>query len=81
VNGSPIELPLAAEDEIQTPLIAKQPPFARLMPPVDWKVEVAVVKFAIPCTERSEPGVDVPMPMRPVFVTMKFVALEEPITN
>ena len=38
-------------------------------------------KFATPCTDNKEPGVVVPMPTRPAFVTMKFVAVEEPMTN
>jgi hypothetical protein len=39
VNGSPIELLLAAEDEMQTPLIAKQP-FVILRPPTPRIVDV-----------------------------------------
>ena len=61
-------VPPAAEAEPpverQVPLIAKQPA-ARLSPPVPTKVEVAVVKFATPCTENTEPGVEVPIPRLP----------------
>jgi hypothetical protein len=51
---------------MQVPFTAKQP-FARLIPPVEEKVEVAVLKL-IPLVfpmERSEPGVVVPMPTDP----------------
>ena len=36
-------------------------------PPVETKLDVAVVKFATPCTEKREPGVEVPMPTRPLL--------------
>ena len=36
-------------------------------PPVEVRVEVAVVKFADPCTEKREPGVEVPTPTRPLL--------------
>ena len=39
-------------------------------PPVEVRVEVAVVKFADPCTERMEPGVEVPMPTSPFAFTV-----------
>ena len=54
----------------QTPPIAKQP-FVRLRPPVELKVEVAVVKLAMPWIESSEPGVVVaPIPTLPEELTM-----------
>jgi hypothetical protein len=64
------------------PLIAKQPP-EMLMPPVELNVDVAVEKlmpFVLPMA-RSEPGVVEPMPTFPLFVTMKFVAVDDPTTN
>ena len=50
----------------QVPFIAKHPP-VRLIPPVVLNVEVAVEKLMPPVlpTERSEPGVVVPIPKRP----------------
>jgi hypothetical protein len=48
--------------------------------PVEYKVEVPVVKFAIPLIEKSEPGVVVPMPTLPFPRTLKRVALVEEAT-
>ena len=49
-----------------TPLTAKHPA-ARSMPPVDTNVVVAVRKFAIPPIEKTVPGVEVPIPTRPLL--------------
>ena len=38
-------------------------------------------KRPLPCTERSEDGVVVPIPTKPAFVTRKLVPVEEPIAN
>ena len=61
-------------------LIAKHPA-AMFMPPVDEKDVVAVVKLAVPCIAKSEPGDVVPMPTRPAPSIMKCVAVVEPIAN
>jgi hypothetical protein len=37
--------------------------------------------YAFPATESVEPGVEVPMPMRPAFVATNVVPVDEPITN
>lgn len=37
------------------------------MPPDDVNVVVAAVKFATPCIDSMEPGVDVPMPTSPFW--------------
>ena len=39
--------------------------------PVAPAVPGVAVKFAMPWTERREPGVEVPMPTLPAFVTMR----------
>src|SRR3989344_6639117 len=44
-------------------------------------VEVPLWKFATLLMENKLPGVVVPIPTFPPFVTMKFVAVEEPMTN
>src|SRR5689334_10999681 len=64
------------DGERQEPLMAKQPPFARLMPPVALKVEVAWVKFAMPARESKEPGVEVPRPRKPFAFNVNALALE-----
>lgn len=40
-----------------------------------------VVKLAMPWMERSDPGVDVPMPTKPELVTTKLVPVVDPIAN
>src|SRR3989338_780352 len=44
-------------------------------------VEVPLWKFATPLMENKLPGVVVPIPTFPPLVMMKFVAVEEPMTN
>ena len=66
--------------ERQLPLTAKQPA-ARLIPPVPYSEDVAVVRLATPCTEKREPGVVVPTPTLPAFVITKSVLLDEPTEN
>ena len=51
----------------QVPFTAKHQA-ARLMPPVPYKEEVAVVKFAMLLRDNSEPGEEVPMPTLPALV-------------
>ena len=67
--------PASDENERQVPEIAKQP-LAMFQPPVETRVEVAVVKFPTPCTERMEPGVEVPMPTSP-FAVIVSAGVEE----
>ena len=50
--------------ERHEPAIAKHP-LLRLRPPTETSDEVAVVKFPTPCTEKSDPGVEVPTPTSP----------------
>lgn len=50
-------------------------------PPVEENVDVAVEKFATPWTERSEPGVDVPIPTRPPLLIRKNDDAEEPTAS
>ena len=51
----------------QLPPTAKQPVERLMPPPVEVNVDVPLAtKFPTPCTERSEPGVEVPMPMLPL---------------
>ncbi len=51
-----------------------------LIPPVEAKVVVAVVKLATPLTEKSVPGVVVPIPTKPELVTVKRVVEAESTT-
>ena len=51
--------------DTHVPLTAKHP-VAMLMPPVPYKLVVAVVKFAMLFSERREPGEVVPIPTLPV---------------
>ena len=65
-------------------MMAKQPLAMLMPPPVEPKVEVAVVEKLMPFVEpieRREPGVVEPRPTLPLLVTMKLVALDEPMTN
>ena len=67
----------------QVPFTAKQPD-VRLMPVPNVEVAVLLmlIVFApVPPSERSVPGVVVPMPMLPLLVMTKLVALEDPTTN
>ena len=73
--------PESVECVRQLPEIAKHPAARLKPPPVETMVEVEVVKFAIALMLKSEPGVEVPMPTLPAFVTTKFVAVELPIAN
>ena len=68
-------VPVNDESERQLPETAKQPA-ARLRPPVPYSEEVAVVRFVTPCTEKSEPGVEVPIPTRPLFVIVNAGVVE-----
>ena len=56
-------------------------PAAMFTPPVDEKDVVAVVKLAVPCIAKREPGDVVPMPMSPELVMRKCVAVVDPTTN
>ena len=73
-----VTVPEPSPPPTQVPLIAKQPA-VKLIPPVDWNVEVAVVKFPIPWTERSEPGEVVPMPTEPEAVMTNCVVVPAPL--
>ena len=45
-------------------------------PPVETKLDVAVVRFTTPCTDKREPGVEVPTPTSP-FEVMTSAGVEE----
>jgi len=73
--------PESVEKLRQLPAIAKHPAAMLSPPPVETMVEVEVVKLAIALIAKSDPGVVVPIPTLPAFVTMKLVAVEEPTAN
>ena len=68
--------------------------FCRVVEPVRARFVTVTVPVAIrlvsvrlpenraePATEKREPGEVVPMPTKPLFATMKLVAVEEPMTK
>ena len=56
----------------QVPPILKQPVRILIPPPVEVNVEVPLAtKFPTPCTEKMEPGVELPMPTLPFLSRMR----------